>query len=310
MGSAGRRYLRLVKELGTVHIDVLRSGRATIKEEVSPSPNNIFFDIEKAFDRQYDVAIVCTPSALHYEYIVKALDNGINVLTEKPVSHKMEHLFRIKSLLEQNDLKFGVCHNLRYHPAIKNLKKYIETGLLGEPICTSVQFCAYVPEWHPWEDYKKSYAAQKELGGGAALTHIHEIDYLNWLFGKPIKYNGIKASKKFIDINVDECAVINIEHNSGVVSQLLLSLNTKPPKRNLMVYFTKGRIEVNLITGKTSFESNNGENIDMEKGVNSFNFDKTYTDMLMDFDKFIETGDSNICTIDEAIESTRIVTEI
>src|SRR5690606_9710876 len=145
-------------------------------------------------------------------------------LSEKPVSDNMDDLFKIKDAAESKGVKVGVCHSLRYHPALINLKLNYDSGLFGEALCSSVNFCAYLPDWHPWEDYKISYAAKKDLGGGSALTHIHELDYLNWIFGKPVKFNGIKARKSFIGTDVDECSIINVEYESGMISQLLLTL--------------------------------------------------------------------------------------
>ena len=309
MGAAGRRYLRLFDSYGVKHIDVLRSGKSTIKEDLSPAPANTYFDVNEAFNNEYDAIVVCTPSSLHFDYIKRGIEKGINILTEKPVSSNLKDLTIIKDSLESSDVKFGVCHNLRYYPAIKKLKKIIESSELGDPICASVQFCAYLPDWHPWEDYKTAYAGNSELGGGAALTHIHEIDYLNWLFGKPLSFNGIKSSKSFIDTDVDECTVINIEHESGVISQALLSLNTKPPKRTIVVYFTKGRIEADLIDHSMVHFDLEGNKTVIEFPDN-FEFEDTYVEMIADFDNLITSNKSNITSIDEAIESTKIVTQI
>ena len=51
-------------------------------------------------------------------------------------------------------------------------------------LAVQAQNSSYLPDWHPYENYKESYAAKKELGGGVVLTSIHELDYLYWLFGK------------------------------------------------------------------------------------------------------------------------------
>ena len=308
MGAAGRRYLRLFDSYGVKHIDVLRSGKSTIKEDLSPVPANIYFQSDEAFKNEYDAIVVCTPSSLHFDYIKKGIEKGINILTEKPVSSNLKDLLEIKDSLGSS-VKFGVCHNLRYYPAIIKLKKIIESSEFGDPICASVQFCAYLPDWHPWEDYKTAYAGNSELGGGAALTHIHEIDYLNWFFGKPLNFNGIKSGKSFIDTDVDECTVINIEHESGAVSQVLLSLNTKPSKRTIMVYFTKGRVEADLIKHTMDYYDLEGNKTEIEF-PNNFDFEDTYLKMIADFDNLITSNKSDITSIDEAIESTKIVTQI
>lgn len=74
--------------------------------------------------------------------------------------------------------------NLRFHDCIKKMKSLLEKETIGKIISVKVECGAYLPDWHPYEDYSKGYAARDDLGGGVVLTCIHELDYLYWFFGE------------------------------------------------------------------------------------------------------------------------------
>ena len=70
-----------------------------------------------------------------------------------------------------------------FHPIIKKINQFIEQEKIGKILAFTYHSGMYLPDWHPYEDYRKGYAAKKSLGGGIALTMIHELDFLYWFFG-------------------------------------------------------------------------------------------------------------------------------
>ena len=82
-----------------------------------------------------------------------------------------------KALIDCNvDFKKGEIHSLVGENGAGK-------STLGKIIFSHVENGSYLPDWHPDENYSKSYAARNDLGGGVVLTCIHEIDYLYWIFG-------------------------------------------------------------------------------------------------------------------------------
>ena len=74
----------------------------------------------------------------------------------------------------------------------------------------------YLPYWHPKEDYKKSYASRKKLGGGVILTLIHEIDYLFWIFGKFKSVYSTGGNLTKLNTDVEDTVVSNIVTKQNV----------------------------------------------------------------------------------------------
>ena len=70
---------------------------------------------------------------------------------------------------------------LHHHPVIKKMRDIINKGILGRVLLVRAEAGFYLPQWHPWEDYRDFYMSWKTGGGGALLDLSHEINYLQWI---------------------------------------------------------------------------------------------------------------------------------
>jgi predicted dehydrogenase len=104
-----------------------------------------------------------------------------------------------------------VGYQLRFHPCIAKLRENIASGCLGRLLSVRVTVGECLPDWHPYEDYRESYAARTDLGGGVILTQIHEFDYLYSLFGHPAKVFAIGGHWSHLEVDVEDTASILME---------------------------------------------------------------------------------------------------
>ena len=120
-----------------------------------------------------------------------------------------------------------------FHPIIQKIKEYISSNNLGKLLNIQCQVGHWLPDWHPYENYKESYSAKKELGGGVALTLIHEIHLAIEFAGKPLEVFGMnsKSSILEVDSDIDVISDIMIKHNSDCVSQIHLDYIQNPHRR-------------------------------------------------------------------------------
>ena len=112
--------------------------------------------------------------------------------------------------------------NLRFYPPFKKIKQLIDKKIVGKPISIQVETGSYLPDWHPYENYRKSYAAKKELGGGILLTAIHEIDYLYWIFGEIKEVSSITGKFSNLKINSDDLSVSLIKFKNNLIGEMHL----------------------------------------------------------------------------------------
>ena len=109
---------------------------------------------------------------------------------EKPLADSLEHCRELAELAAQRGLTTMMGCQFRFHPLLISLRNQLFEGRLGNVLGARAEWGEYLPDWHPWEDHRKSYSARPELGGGVVLTLIHPLDYLYWLFGRVSRRAG------------------------------------------------------------------------------------------------------------------------
>ena len=195
LGSVGRRHFRNLVSLGEKDIVLLRSHRATLPDdELAGCP--VETDLREALKKHKpNAVIVASPTSLHLETAIPAAEAGCHILLEKPISHSTERLDQLEKAVKESGSKILVAFQFRFHPGLIRAKQLISDGEIGRVISAHVHFGEYLPAWHPWEDYRKGYAARADMGGGVVLTQCH-ADYLPWLVGKVKSVWGSLQNKR------------------------------------------------------------------------------------------------------------------
>ena len=131
---------------------------------------------EELEDSQSKIAVICTPTSQHLDQTIKCVRLGINVLVEKPLFNTIDGFEELRQAVIKFNTFVYVGYMMRFHPLIEKIKTMINKNEFGKLISFQSVWAEYLPNWHPWEDYRDSYAARKELGGGSTLTLSHDID--------------------------------------------------------------------------------------------------------------------------------------
>ncbi|MEK6220629.1 MAG: Gfo/Idh/MocA family oxidoreductase, partial [Chloroflexota bacterium] len=183
LGSIGRRHLRNLGSLGEHDILLYRTHQSTMPDdELSAYP--VETDLSAALAQKPDAVIVANPTALHLDVAIPAAKAGCHILLEKPVSDTLERIDELQIAAQASGARVLVGFQYRYHPGLKHAAKILASGEIGRPLSMRAHWGEYLPNWHPWEDYRNSYAARKDLGGGVVLTLSHPMDYLRMLLGE------------------------------------------------------------------------------------------------------------------------------
>ena len=251
LGSIGRRHMRNLVALGEKDIVLFRTHKATMPEdELAGYP--VETDLTEALKKHKpDAVIVANPTALHLDVAIPAAEAGCAILLEKPISHSMERLNQLEAAVKKSGSKVLVGFQFRYHPGMVRAKQLISNGEVGRVVSANVHFGEYLPAWHPWEDYRKGYAARADMGGGVVLTQCHSLDYLPWLVGKVESAWGFVAKLSDLEVDVDDTAKIGLRFEGGALGSLHLDYNQQPPSHYFEVIGTKGSLQWNLSDGAT-----------------------------------------------------------
>ena len=159
---------------------------------------------------------------------------------------------------------------------------WIKKNEIGKIISVVCDVGEYLPSWHPWEDYKKSYAARKKLGGGVLLTVIHELDYLYWLFGKISSVYAMSSKINSLKIDVEESALISMITKSKIPIHLRMDYLRRKSKRSINIVGEKGEINWDH-ESKTTKLHKNGKISRTHKLSKKWNRNRMYMDIMRDF---------------------------
>ena len=249
LGSIGRRHFRNLIALGEKDIVLLRSHHATLPDEELagyPVETDLFTALKK---HNPDAVIVANPTALHFDIAIPAAQAGCSILLEKPISHNLERADELERAMGHGGGRLLVGFQFRFHPGLIRTKQLITDGEIGRIISANVHFGEYLPAWHPWEDYRKGYAARADLGGGVVRTQSHALDYLPWLVGQVESVWGFTGHLSDLEVDVDDTAKIGVRFKNKALGSLHLDYNQQPPSHTFEIIGTKGSIQWNLADG-------------------------------------------------------------
>jgi predicted dehydrogenase len=252
LGSIGRRHVRNLLACGENDILLYRTHLGNLPDdELMQFPTET--NLGTALAHRPDAVIVANPTALHMEVAIPAAEAGCHLLIEKPVSHSMEGLRELETAAARTGSRVLVGFQFRFHPGLRLVKQLLESSnqpqtSIGRIISVRAHWGEYLPNWHPWEEYRQGYAARSDLGGGVVLTLCHPLDYLRWLLGEVSSLWALTGSRG-LTLPVEDTAEIGLHFASGMTGSLHLDYVQRPPKHVLEVIGTQGTIRWDNMDG-------------------------------------------------------------
>ena len=242
LGSIGRRHFRNLTALGEKEIILLRSHRSTLPDdELASYP--VETDIHGALKKHKpDAVIVANPTSLHLDMAIPAAQAGCHILLEKPVSDSLDRLEILQQAAQKSGSKILVGFQFRHHPTLNKARDLIQSNALGKVLTAHAHWGEYLPQWHPWEDYRQGYAARADLGGGVIVTLTHPLDYLRHLIGEVELLWSFNGHISPLEIDVEDVAEIGLKFANGVIGGVHLNYVQRPPLHTLEIVGTNGTL--------------------------------------------------------------------
>ena len=163
------------------------------QERMEPYPEKHHYTKldEMLKNEKLDILDICLPTYLHADYAVRAMEKGIHVLCEKPVSLKSEDVERVYSTAHRMQVSFMVAHVLRFWPEYMLLKELYDTQKYGKLLSGYMSRVSQTPPWS-WDNWMKD---ENRSGLVPFDLHIHDLDFLVYAFGKPEKVNSNRIKR-------------------------------------------------------------------------------------------------------------------
>ncbi|MFZ5894350.1 MAG: Gfo/Idh/MocA family protein [Myxococcota bacterium] len=263
LGGIGQRHLRNLRALFGERVAVdayrVRRERQVLDDQLSVVADaelesryqlGVYADLDAALARKPDVVFVTNPSSLHVDVARRAAEASAHVFIEKPVSHSLEGVEELASVLERKRRIGFVAYQLRRHPGFRKLARCLAESAVGRVLSVRAEVGEYLPNFHPYEDYRRMYASRRDLGGGVTLSQIHELDYLIALFGSPRRAFAMGGKVSNLEVDVDDLTSGLIEFEGAqhgrVIAELHQDFFQRPTARRCVVIGEAGRLEWSL----------------------------------------------------------------
>lgn len=243
LGSVGYRHLSNLISLGCRNIGAVRTRNRTIPPAEIHQNVKLYANLGDALNEGYDAVIISNPTAFHMDTALKAARSGCHLYIEKPISHNTDNADELFGLIKQQGLTAVVGCQFRFHPHLIAIRSWMKNKKIGNVIHIHVDTGEYLPLWHPWEDYRDSYASRKELGGGVILTLIHELDYLHWIFGPLKSVAAIGGKSGRLDVDVEDHVTSLFETDNQIPITMHLDFIQQPACRKMKIIGNDGIIE-------------------------------------------------------------------
>ncbi len=251
LGSIGRRHLRNLLALGEHDIVLYRTHHSTLPDDdLTAFPTET--DLPTALRRyRPDAVIVANPTALHLDVAIPAAEAGCHLLLEKPIAHDLRGVDALRRAVEANGVRVLVGFQFRFHPTLRQVWAWLRRGAIGRPLFVRAHWGEYLPAWHPWEDYRQSYAARADLGGGVVRTLCHPLDYVRFLLGEAEVAWAETAHLSDLELQgVEDTAEIALHFACDARGSVHLNYHQRPPAHWLEVLGTEGTIRWDYATGE------------------------------------------------------------
>lgn len=305
-GSIGQRHINCLLGLGEINISALRTKKGSQKSLPQNISKNIteLYSFDEAQNWKPTHIIISNPTSLHLETLLRFNKGNYKILIEKPVSNSYEEYIKVKKDLKGNILDNGLAaYNLRFNSIILFVKNKIEKKEYGKLWRFDLNVGHYLPKWHPYEDYKNSYTARNELGGGALKTLSHEIDLCVFFGGKIMQLNASIKKVSDLEINVDDCVDLNFKCKNCKSVRVNLNFLNPEPCRYGLLYFDKGLLEYNYFSGEVFFTGY----MDNEKKLIYSEKNHISNQYISQMKAFIQDDYTLGCTIKEGIYIDKII---
>lgn len=305
-GSIGERHIGILQELGFENIWVYRQ-RMLPMRNIDADRVQVFTDLERVEEIQPLAAIICTPTAQHLEQARYCAERGIHVLVEKPLTHTPAGLDELKEALRYSGSYLQVAYMLRYHPLIERLHTGLQAKEWGDLLSMQTYWGEYLPDWHPWEDYRHSYAARSELGGGVTLTLSHDLDLVNWLANSPVAESTVMAHYQSpLEVDVESGADITFCYENGITAHCHLNYYERVPRRYYRFICTEASIEIDYFRAEMRILQPRQEET---LGMDGFERNDMFRAQMRDFFRRIHAPDRTAQSL-RAIEESRAILRV
>lgn len=247
-GSIGMRHLQVLRQMANVLPIAIPKRRERIGF-LEDAGFATALDLQVAVGMGATLCIIATDTNQHAQDGLLAVEGGLDVLVEKPLSTDAQQARRLCQKAKETGHRVFVGCVLRFSESLNRFRDMLHT--IGQLHSVRIESQSYLPNWRPDRPYRDSYSARAEEGG-VLRDLIHEIDYAGWILGWPKSLQARVRNLGRLGIEAEEAAELIWETTDGCTVSMSLDYLTRPPRRHMRAAGELGMLEWDCIEGTTT----------------------------------------------------------
>ncbi|MCC2638025.1 MAG: oxidoreductase [Moraxellaceae bacterium] len=192
---------------------------------------------------RFDLAIICTPSGMHPDQVVKCARAGVHVMTEKPMATRWQDGVRMVRACDEAGVRLFVVKQNRRNTTLQLLKRAITEKRFGRIYMVHLNvFWTRPQEYYDAARWRGTW----ELDGGALMNQAsHYVDLIDWLIGPVADVQAMTGTLER-DIEVEDTAVMNVRWRNGALGSMAVTMLTYPKnlEGSITILGEKGSVRV------------------------------------------------------------------
>jgi len=240
LGSMGKRRVRNLQYLKAGRIIGFDPNEDRRRQAAQTYGMRTFGDIDTAMRENPDALVISTPPDLHVKYALLAARNNKHFFMEASVVD--EGMDELISFCRGKDVVAAPSCTSRFHPSIMKIKELVEADAVGEVLAFTYHCGQYLPDWHPWEDYRQFYAARRETGAAREIVPF-ELVWLTWVLGRLDSISCFKGKLSKLNIDIDDIYQLIMRFKSGTLGHMLVDVVARVPYRTCRFLGEEGVIQ-------------------------------------------------------------------
>lgn len=248
LGSIGRRHARLLARRGDLQVEWCESSAEAVAlaQNELGHPAQMHASYEAMLATRPAMVVVATPHSMHAAQAVAALDAGIHVLCEKPLSDSLENARAIVAAAARSSAILAVGFQLHFHPALRRARELINAGELGSIHHVHCLVGTYVTLVNSQSRY------QNRIEGALFMDYAHQPDIFHWLLGwKPQGVYVAAGQGGSLPLQANpNYAAITCDYAQPVISTIHLNYLQVPDRHEYEIIGDQGWISLDMFKGE------------------------------------------------------------
>lgn len=235
----GRRRLRNLTHIGGHELAGVEPDEQRREDHGREAGIETFADLEQGFAWGPEAIVISTPPEHHAAPARAAAAAGIPFFIEASVIP--EDLGDLIATTQQKGIVGAPSCTMRFHPAVQRMKAFIAEGAIGKPLAVVYHMGQYLPDWHPWEDYRTFYVSRRETGAAREMVPF-ELNWLTGLFGEVEQVMGMRTKLSDLETDIDDIYSVLVSFASGVHGTVTTEVLSRPGLRLARIIGSEGTL--------------------------------------------------------------------